>query len=136
MATRKQAMAVIGPAVDVPLSTADYVTRYLRDDGLGPKGGPGGGKSSAHLERADLANILTALLSTTVLTEAPKQVRIYRALMPARENVTATEWSVSKLLRHPLSQVTESRWLRPNALPGALSPQEPFVYPDEANTKD
>src|SRR3982750_900194 len=102
MATRKQAMAAIAPAVDVPLSTADYVTRYLRDNGLGPKGGPGGGKSSAHLERADLANILTALLSTTVLTEAPKQVRIYRTLMPATEHLTATTWSARGLLKHPL----------------------------------
>jgi hypothetical protein len=68
MATRRQAIAVIGPAVDAPLSTAGYVTRYLRDNGLGPKDGPGG-KSSAHLERADLASIPTALLSTTVLTD-------------------------------------------------------------------
>src|SRR3954447_22484585 len=115
MATRKQTIVMIAPAVDVPLSTADYVTRYLRDDGLGPKGGPGGGKSSAHLERADLANILTALLSTTVLTEAPKQVRIYRALMPAGEGITATEWSEGTLLRRILSQKTEFRWLRRDA---------------------
>src|SRR5690349_18157147 len=129
MATRKQAVAVIAPAVDVPLSTAEYITRYLRDDGLGPKGGPGGGKSSAHLERADLANILTALLSTTVLTEAPKQVRLYRALMPAGEGLTTTEWSEGTLLKHILSQKTEFRWLRRDALTDALVPQEPFVYP-------
>ena len=90
MATGAESIEAVAKAMGMPVAPVFAAARALREaqSDLWPQAARGGGKNARHVEPRHLANLALALGVADPLTEAPRFVANYRALVTTELQVT------------------------------------------------